>query len=126
MVSEREGNAEETHLAPDVQVNSVVFPKTPETRHSRLQLTLNISKLNINFIPKTMIFLMSRQIYTLKMIFINPLCITATYNYSTFLKIYNFDCKRIYASEATSMQALGAKVELEMSLYKLIMIFIVF
>ena len=25
--SEREGNAEETHVSPDVQVNGVVFPK---------------------------------------------------------------------------------------------------
>ena len=36
--SEREGNAEETHLSPDVQVDGVVFWKTPETRQSAARL----------------------------------------------------------------------------------------
>ena len=41
--SEREGNAEETHLSPDVQVDGVAFPKMPETRYSGVQFTLKFN-----------------------------------------------------------------------------------
>ena len=49
MVSEREGNAEETYLAPDVQVDGVLFLKTPETRHSKEDNQSHLNSKNNDF-----------------------------------------------------------------------------
>ena len=48
--SESEGNAEESHLTPDVQVDGVVFIKTPETRHSADNSTPDVQFHGVVFI----------------------------------------------------------------------------